>query len=98
MGWASTECQRALAEPVAVCCFLARFRVAVQKKLGDQKRSNPAERNHEGVPVAGDVAWKWIRYHAVVTCCDQTTFAPFRFVLNSNFVARGSLCGCHATR
>jgi hypothetical protein len=38
------------------------------------------------------------RYHAVVTCCDQTTFAPFRFVLNSNFVARGSLCGCHATR
>ena len=38
------------------------------------------------------------RYHAVVTRCDQTTFAPFRFVLNSNFVARGSLCGCHATR
>jgi hypothetical protein len=38
------------------------------------------------------------RYHAVVTRCDQTTFAPFRFVLNSNFVARGSPCGCHATR
>ena len=42
----------------------------------------------------GDLSLK--RYHAVVTCCDQTTFAPFRFVLNSNFVARGSLCGCHA--